>query len=166
MYLSPRFTSDSLRGLKRHITLMLHSAGSAIFLGAGAGGREPLPAARSGRKQALAEGLGSRKSRESVPGVALCPEGAEEDGDWKRRRRQPRPEAHFRSIMAAVAVAVAAAAPGGASTAHLLSFPLTSLDRLQVLGVQESGPLLPWREQNGPPPPRSAVCLTADPSHF
>lgn len=31
MYLSPRATSDSLRGLKRHITLMLHSAGSAIL---------------------------------------------------------------------------------------------------------------------------------------
>lgn len=31
MYLSPRVTSDSLRGLKRHITLMLHSAGSAIL---------------------------------------------------------------------------------------------------------------------------------------
>ena len=30
-YLSPRVTSDSLRGLKRHITLMLHSAGSAIL---------------------------------------------------------------------------------------------------------------------------------------
>ncbi|EDL87434.1 rCG45334, partial [Rattus norvegicus] len=47
-YLSPRFTSDSLRGLKRHITLMLHSAGSAIFLAAGTAGREPLPAAQMG----------------------------------------------------------------------------------------------------------------------
>lgn len=119
---------------------MLHSAGSAIFLAAGAGGREPLPAAQSGRKQARAEGLGSRRSRESVPGVALSPEGAEEDGDWKRRRRQPRPEAHFRSIMAAVAVAVAVAAPGGASTAQLLSFPLTGLGRLQVLGDRKAVP--------------------------
>lgn len=139
MYLSPRFTSDSLRGLKRHITLMLHSAGSAIFLAAGAGGREPLPAAESGRKQVRAEGLGSRRSRESVPGVALSPEGAEEDGDWKRRRRQPRPEAHFRSIMAAVAVA----APGGASTAQLLSFPLPGLGRLQVLGDRKVVPSFP-----------------------
>lgn len=31
MYLSPRSTSDLFNGLKRHITLMLHSAGSAIF---------------------------------------------------------------------------------------------------------------------------------------
>lgn len=31
IYLSPRITSESLRGLKRHITLMLHSAGSAIL---------------------------------------------------------------------------------------------------------------------------------------
>ncbi|EDL23034.1 mCG145996, partial [Mus musculus] len=46
-YLSPRFTSDSLRGLKRHITLMLHSAGSAIFLEAGTAGRAPLQAAQS-----------------------------------------------------------------------------------------------------------------------
>lgn len=138
MYLSPRFTSDSLRGLKRHITLMLHSAGSAIFLAAGAGGREPLPAAQSRRKQAQAEGRGPRRSRKSVPGVALSPEEAEEDGDWKRRRRQPRPEAHFRSIMAAVAVAVAA--PGGASTAQLLSFPLTGLGRLQVLGDRKAVP--------------------------
>lgn len=118
MYLSPRFTSDSLRGLKRHITLMLHSAGSAIFLAAGADGREPLPAAQSGKKQARAEGLGSRRSKESVPRVVLFPEGAEGDGDWKRR--QPRPEAHFRSIMAAKA---AAAAPGGASAAQLLTSP-------------------------------------------
>lgn len=59
--------------------------------------------------------------------------------------------------------AKAVAAPGGASTAQLLSFPLTGLNTLQVLGDQERGPLLPWREQAGPPPPRSAVCWTADP---
>lgn len=31
MYLSPLVTSELFRGLKRHITLMVHSAGSAIF---------------------------------------------------------------------------------------------------------------------------------------
>lgn len=33
IYLSPLVTSELLRGLKRHITLMVHSAGSAIFHG-------------------------------------------------------------------------------------------------------------------------------------
>lgn len=33
MYLSPLVTSELFRGLKRHITLMVHSAGSAIFSG-------------------------------------------------------------------------------------------------------------------------------------
>lgn len=33
MYLSPLVTSELFRGLKRHITLMVHSAGSAIFHG-------------------------------------------------------------------------------------------------------------------------------------
>ena len=31
MYLSPLITSEPFKGLKRHITLMVHSAGSAIF---------------------------------------------------------------------------------------------------------------------------------------
>lgn len=33
IYLSPLVTSELLRGLNRHITLMVHSAGSAIFHG-------------------------------------------------------------------------------------------------------------------------------------
>jgi hypothetical protein len=44
---------------------MLHSAGSAIFLAAGAGGREPLPAAQSRRKQPELSVGGSREPRGS-----------------------------------------------------------------------------------------------------
>lgn len=74
-YLSPRFTSDSLRGLKRHITLMLHSAGSAIFLAAGAAGREPLPAAQSRGKRREPRGRG-REGREARAPQRRAPQAA------------------------------------------------------------------------------------------
>lgn len=74
-YLSPRFTSDSLRGLKRHITLMLHSAGSAIFLAAGAAGREPLPAAQSRGKRRKPRGRG-REGREGRAPQRRAPRAA------------------------------------------------------------------------------------------
>lgn len=77
MNLSPRRISASLRGRKRHITLMLHSAGSAISAvprcaallrragaGAGAGAADaPLPAGGEGRGGAGPGEAGSR----SVP---------------------------------------------------------------------------------------------------
>lgn len=99
-YLSPRFTSDSLRGLKRHITLMLHSAGSAIFLAARAAGREPLPAAQS-RVSGGSRGTGVARAGRAGLRSAARP-GQRRAARPKRSRRQPAPEAHFRSIMAAL----------------------------------------------------------------
>lgn len=98
-YLSPRFTSDSLRGLKRHITLMLHSAGSAIFLAAGTAGRAPLPAAQwDKRREPRSRGREDRKAR----ALQRCePQAARP----KRYHRQPAPLVHFRSIMAVMAAA-------------------------------------------------------------
>lgn len=83
MNLSPRRISASLRGRKRHITLMLHSAGSAISAvprcaallrragaGAGAGAADaPLPAGGEGRGGAGRGGepLGAAQSRQRIP---------------------------------------------------------------------------------------------------
>lgn len=141
MYLSPRLTSDSLSGLKRHITLMLHSAGSAIFLTAGAGGREPLPAAQSGSERARADGKG-RGGRER-PG---SPRRASPGGSCRGARTgsagagSRRPEAHFRSIMAAMAAA-AAARRGEAAAPQLLS--LGSGPLLWLEGGLEHGEIAP-----------------------
>lgn len=90
MYLSPRVTSDSLRGLKRHITLMLHSAGSAILgqrrlRGAQLRRRPLLPLRRPLREW----GGGSRKP--PLPG-SLRPAQAEEKREGLlpgRHRRLP-----------------------------------------------------------------------------
>lgn len=115
-YLSPRFTSDSLRGLKRHITLMLHSAGSAIFLEAGTTGRGPLQAAQSWGKREEPRGRGREDRKVRAP-QRRAPRAARP----KRCRRQPAPEVHFRSIMAAMAAApiepqCSSASPSPAST--------------------------------------------------
>lgn len=115
-YLSPRFTSDSLRGLKRHITLMLHSAGSAIFLEAGTAGRAPLQAAQSWGKRGEPRGRGREDRKVRAP-QRRAPRAARP----KRCRRQPAPEVHFRSIMAAKAAApteprCSSASPSPAST--------------------------------------------------
>lgn len=79
MNLSPRRISASLRGRKRHITLMLHSAGSAISAAprcaallrrAGAGAADaPLPAGGEGRGGAGRGGepLGAAQSRPRIP---------------------------------------------------------------------------------------------------
>lgn len=115
-YLSPRFTSDSLRGLKRHITLMLHSAGSAIFLATGTASRATLQAAQSWGKQGEPRGRGREDRKVRAP-QGRAPRAARP----KRSRRQPAPEAHFRSIMAAMAAApteaqCSSASPSPAST--------------------------------------------------
>lgn len=102
-YLSPRFTSDSLRGLKRHITLMLHSAGSAIFLAAGTAGRVSLPASQSWGKRPEPK-AGVARTRRSGLRSAARP-GQRRAARPKRYRPQPAPEVHFRSIMAAMAAA-------------------------------------------------------------
>lgn len=104
-YLSPRVTSDSLRGLKRHITLMLHSAGSAIL----GRRRRPRGAQLSSAAARSAPGLRqpprcrrreahvrpSRREKKRAPSRPPPPPPAFTSSPiwqpWRRRSRRDRP---------------------------------------------------------------------------
>lgn len=80
MNLSPRRISASLRGRNRHITLMLHSAGSAIS--AEAGGRAPASGSERSRRAGAADAPACRR-----------PGGARRGGE-KNRSAAAHPGSH------------------------------------------------------------------------
>lgn len=140
-YLSPRFTSDSLRGLKRHITLMLHSAGSAIFLAAGTVGRVPLPASQSRGKRRELRGRGRENQKVRAPqrcASRAAPGSETEALSPAARARSSLPLHH-------------GGHGGGAHSASvLLGVSLTGLRRLRGLA---NGSFFSFRE--GEPRPRA-----------
>lgn len=68
MYLSPLVTSELFNGLKRHMTLMVHSAGSAIFPGYRFT-RAPARTHAHRRMQTRTEGWGHRLALKFRPGL-------------------------------------------------------------------------------------------------
>lgn len=86
---------------------MLHSAGSAIFLAAGSGGPEPLPAAQSRKREARRKTIGSQgQDNRSTQSRVFSGGGGRETETQSAGSCSV--EAHFRSIMAAMAAAAAA----------------------------------------------------------
>lgn len=145
-YLSPRFTSDSLRGLKRHITLMLHSAGSAIFLAAGAAGREPLPAAQSRGKRRKPRGRGreGREGRAPQRRASRAEPGSAGQRDRSALAGSPRPK-----LTSAPSWRPLAAVPAVSALLGLTQRPP------QAAELESSAVLSSWEGQPGPASGRS-----------
>lgn len=160
MYLSPRFTSESLRGLKRHITLMLHSAGSAIFLAAGAGGREPLPAAQSWKKRAWAEGTRSRSRENQGSAASRFPRrGRPGNQNTKGRHRQPSPWGSLPIYHGSHGGGGTGWSFGGSSASPSPAW--AGCEGWRDSGYREGGPVLPRESRLGPLFPHPSACRFA-----
>lgn len=118
MYLSPRATSDSLRGLKRHITLMLHSAGSAIL------GHRRLRGAQLRRRQLPPPHRPRRGSRKPPWPGNPRPSRQEGKGKGSFLAAAAASRSHFLPNMApAMAAAAAAPAPPRPSVGQTMTSP-------------------------------------------